>query len=165
MKPLAITEADKDIIAGWFARQEIESIDAFIKKLDTEYEHDYGTICKAMAAVALQAARKMDQQSQGGITGFQAGAVMWDFVQAWMSLEGPLRLVQYNDMLYPQSAYKFEKTISADCWADLQAEAKKRVAEYHQQGTDAHCHPNVLVHWYSIINGVVPFGYTVKEDE
>ena len=100
-------ETAKNIIDSWFA-EPATSIDEFIKKLNDQYEHDYGTVCHAMAAVAVQAAKAFNDSEQGGITGFQAGAVMWEFIKRFMHLEGPMRLVQYNDMLYPQY---FEKLL------------------------------------------------------
>lgn len=27
-----------------------------------------------------------------------------------------------------------------------------------------HAHPAVIAHWKSIVNGIIPFGYSVKED-
>ncbi len=158
---IQITEANKEAIDSWFA-ENVESIDDFIKKLDTAYEHDYGTICHAMAAVAVQAARKMNQQEQGGITGFQAGAVMWEFVKRFMHLEGPMKLVQYNDMLYPQYFNKFDSVISTDVWKSLQTKAMENLIK---MGNHEHTHPDVIAHWKSIVDGVVPFGYVVQPEE
>ena len=121
--------------------------------MNSEYEHDYGTICHALSAVAVQAARVMDRQSQGGITGF----VMWEFIRNWMHIEGAASLVQYEHMLYPQYAGKFDKTISADIFKWLQEEAVKRLAD------SEYMHPNVVAHMESIVGGVVPFGYTIKD--
>ena len=36
---------------------------------------DYGTVCHAIALSAVA------RTAQGGITGFQAGAVMWEFIK------------------------------------------------------------------------------------
>ena len=156
-----ITEENKELIQSWYT-QEVESLDEFIKKLDTEYEHDYGSICHAIAAVAVQAARKMDRQpNNGGITGFQAGCIMWEFIKNWMHLEGPMRLVQYNDMLYPQYFDKFDTVLSPDIWKTLQAKAMEQLIK---SGNGEMAHPNVVAHWKSIVEGVVPFGYVVQSD-
>jgi hypothetical protein len=164
-KAVSITEKDIEIIASWFteARDGNTSVDEFIKKLNDNYEHDYGTICKAVAAAAVKAAWAMNAQPQGGITGFQSGAVMWEFIQHWMSLEGqPLKLIHYNHMLYPQYDYKFDKVIDKSTWEWLQKKAK----EYQLSAIESEA-PNssVAQHWQSIIDGVVPFGYSVKKEE
>ncbi len=154
-------ETAKDIIDSWFA-EPITSVDEFIKKLNDQYEHDYGTVCHAMAAVAVQAAKAFNDSEQGGITGFQAGAVMWEFIKRFMHLEGPMRLVQYNDMLYPQYFEKFDTTISEDIWKGLQAKAMENLIK---SGNNESTHPNVINHWKSIVEGVVPFGYVVKKED
>ena len=152
-----ITEQDKDIIKGWYT-EDVTSIDEFIKKLDTEFSHDYGTICHAVAASAVQAAKMMDRQWQGGITGFQASCIMWEMMKNWMHYEGPMRLIQFEHMLYPQHYDRFALVIDSGTWKYLQEEAKKKLAK------DDYAHPDVKEHWQNIVNGIVPFGYTVKED-
>ncbi len=154
-------ETAKDVIKSWKADLP-ESIDAFIQELHSKYEHDYGTVCHAMAAVAVQAARKFNDGPQGGITGFQAGAVMWEFIKEFMHLEGPMKLVQYNDMLYPQYFSKFDQTISSDIWKNLQAKAMENLIK---AGNNQSTHPNVIAHWKSIVEGIVPFGYVVANEE
>jgi len=119
--------------------------------------HDYGTVCVAIGALAAAAARAADREPNGGITGFQAGAVFWEFVRAWDVFgDGPKRMTQYANMLYPQYAHDFERTISADTWAWLQEHAAKRLAE-----TNGQAHPDVVAHWKQIVAGSVPFGYAV----
>jgi hypothetical protein len=157
----AVTEQDKDLIQNWY-NEEVESIDAFIDKLNTAYEHDYGTICHALAAVAVQAAKKMNRQDSGGITGFQAGAVMWEFVRNWMHLEGPMKLVDYNNMLYPQYFSSFDTVINEDIWKYLQTKAQENL-DKHLDSTSVSA--DVLRHWNSIVAGVVPFGYVVQKGE
>lgn len=153
-----IDETDKEIIRQWFT-EDVSSVDEFINKLATEYEHDYGTIVHAMAAVAIRAMLKLDETPQGGITGFQAGAIMWKFIRNWMHYEGPMKLMRYENMLYPQYAESFATTIDAATWEYLQDTAKKKLAE------DGHVHPNVRAHWISIVEGRVPFGYTLVVED
>jgi hypothetical protein len=151
----AITEKDRDIIQAWYS-EEVTDINAFIEKLNKDYDHDYGTICHAIAATAVQAGKLMNKQEQGGITGFQAGAVMWEFMRNWMHLEGPMRLMSYNKMLYPQYFGDFDTVIEEDVWKYLQSEAKKNFETVENAGEQ------VKAHWKSIVDGIVPFGYVVK---
>jgi len=160
----AITEADKDIIDSWYKMPEgdVECIDTFIKHLNDDYQHDYGTICHAVAAAAIRAAWAMNAKPQGGITGFQASAVMWEFIRNWTGDKGPMQLIKLDDMLFPQMEYKFAKTISTDTWNYLKYEAQKHINEVAATGNEVH--PSVWLHWQSIVNGIVPFGYTVSDD-
>jgi len=82
---------------------------------------------------------------------------MWEFLRHFNHIEGPARLVQYDDMLYPQYDRKFT-AITADTWKWLQEQAAKRISE---RGDD-NVHPNVLAHWKRIAAGKVPFGMAVE---
>lgn len=145
---------------SWYARAKDMSLDAlpaFMQEL-AEHKHDYNTICYAVAAAALAAAWAMNRAPTGGITGFQGGAVMWEFITQWQCLKNkPLKLVDYSDMLYPQYRDKFSKSISHATWDYLQAEAK-RLAEDGE-----YAHSDVAAHWRSIAGGQVPFGYSVRD--
>ncbi len=102
----------------------LEKLPAFITKLVEEYEHDYGTICHAIASGAIATANAIQRSPSGGISGFQAGCVMWEMIKQWGVFgDGPLRMVDFSDMLYPQYAYKF-KSITRHVWETLQAKAK-----------------------------------------
>lgn len=151
-----ITEEMK-IHEEWYtSEQTLETLPSFLKHLTEDYHHDYGTICHAIAAGAVATARSM--ADWGGITGFQAGCVMWEFIQKWMSYETPMKLVKYENMLYPQYAHDFSKQISSETWEWLQEQAKKKLYNADEE----YLHPAVKAHWQSIIDGIVPFGYEVK---
>jgi len=147
----------------WLAQarsQTAESLPEFIRHLSLDYEHDYGTIVYAVAAVALAAARVVDHCPSGGITGFQAGCVMWTFIREWLHLKGPIRLVEYNKMLYPQYEHDFDKILPRDIFEYLQAEATKELKELpDRRPTDS----EVVKHWKKIAAGEVPFGYRLEE--
>ena len=158
----AITEKDKDVIESWVKETDkvtLDNLPAFLRHLTADYQHDYGTICHAVAISAVAAAKAVNRTDAGGITGFQAGAVFWEFYKRWLMEDGPARLLKYNDMLYPQYAGNFAKTISPDTWAWLQEQAKKNLGN-----KQAGAHGKVMAHWQSIADGKVPFGFKVKED-
>ena len=70
----------------WFElarKQTLETLPGFINYVMNDYMHDYGTICHAVAACALASAWAANDSPNGGITGFQANFVMWDFVKQW----------------------------------------------------------------------------------
>lgn len=151
----------------WFEeakKQTIETLPNFINHIMNNYEHDYGTICHALSACALGAVYAANHHEQGGITGFQAGFVMWDFIREWMYSRNKtgLRIVDYDDMLYPQYEEKFDKVISKRTFEGIQKVAQERLDELKNGNT---AHPYVIKHWKSIVSGNVPFGYRIKEDE
>lgn len=125
----------------------------FHDKLMNGYHHDYGTICHAIAAISVAAACLSNRDKvNGGITGFQAGAIMWEWLHGWGT--GPKnigRMLDYEDMLYPQYASKFIQ-ISRRNWAFLQKKAAENLVE------SPTANPAVIRHWQSIVDGTVPFG-------
>jgi len=152
-----------DIKAAWFKQakkiKKQEELQTFTDHLLNDYNHDYGTIVHAVAAIALGAGSM--GASIAGISGFQASFVMWDFIKQWQYSQNKsgLKILDYDDMLYPQYDRRFANTISKYTWDQLQKEAKDNLLNRE------HAHPDVIAHWQSIINGEVPFGYKVKEEE
>lgn len=164
-----ITE-EQHLEKEWFKEaheQTIKTLPKFIQHIMNDYEHDYGTICHAVSACALAAAWAAIHHPQGGITGFQAGFVMWDFIKEWMysNNKTALRLVDYDNMLYPQYEEQFDKVISKETFEGIRKEAKNRLDEYYDTlENERYVHPDVVKHWRSIVAGNVPFGYKIKED-
>ena len=155
---MKITE-EMGIHKEWFEeakKQTLETLPEFLRKLTEDYEHDYGTIVHAISAGSIATAWAMNGSKQGGITGFQAQFVMWDFIRNWQNKEGPMKLIEYDDMLYPQYRDRFEKEISEETHKRLIEKAKEKIIE----SPDAH--PGVIKHWKNIVIGIVPFGYTVR---
>lgn len=74
-----------------------------------------------------------------------------------------LKITDYDDMLYPQYENKFEKTIPRDIFESLQKAAKEKL-EKDVRPSYPTTHPLVVEHWQSIVDGKVPFGYTIEED-
>lgn len=155
---MKITEEMK-VHEEWYkSKQTLDTLPSFLKHLTEDYQHDYGTICHAIAAGAVQAARAIDHSPVGGITGFQASCIMWAFAQEWMGYKTPMKLIKYENMLYPQYEQSFSKQISSDTWKWLQEEAARKLEEDQD-----YLSPNVKAHWQSIVNGIVPFGYEVSD--
>lgn len=143
-------------------RKNIKTFDdltTFLKYVEENGDKGYGAAPRAMAQAALAVAWYL--ANKFGITSFQAGFVMWDFVRGWSYRNNKtgLRIVDYDNMLYPQYEDKFQKTITPTVWESLQKEAKERL-----ENDTEYTHPKVIEHWKSIANGVVPFGYEVKEE-
>lgn len=151
----------------WFEdakKQTIETLPDFMNHVLNDYDHDYGTIVHAVSACAIASAYAANHSENGGITCFQAGCVMWDFIKQWMFSDNKcgLRIIDYDDMLYPQYNNKFcKKTIPSYAWKSLQKRANEFLEETNNGEVAA---DEVIKHWQSIVDGKVPFGYTVEED-
>ena len=141
-------------------RKNIDSFDDlvnFLRYVKDNCNYGYGEAPRAMAQASLAVAWYL--ANEFGITGFQAGCVMWDFIRDWLypSNECGMRLIDFDNMLYPQYEDKFQKTINHETFEALQEKAKKLLAD--REAT----HPEVIKHWKSIAAGKVPFGYVIKE--
>ena len=165
----------------WFeeaSKQTFETLPEFVDRIMNGYHHDYGTVCHAISACAIAAAYAANHSpgARGGITGFQSCFIMWDFVRQWSfpTNKCGMKIVNYDNMLYPQYADKFEEyQISKGVWESLQKTAKEKMdesdkakADYEAGLTeyDESACSEVYRHWKSIVDGKVPFGYVVKED-
>lgn len=160
---MQITEEVK-LQDGWYAEAKqvtMDNLTQFINHLLKDYEHNYGTICHALAAGALAAIHAMDNSPQGGITGFQAGAIMWEFIRHWNyeSNKTSLKIVDYDNLLYPQYAHKFDGSIDPSVWESVKMQAYENLHKAND-----YTHPNVLKHWQNIVDGKVPFGLKIKEE-
>lgn len=165
MGKIYISESDPDWKETWEKWKDnaksistIDEFDEFYDHLMNDYHHDYGTVCRAIGELAVAAASL--GANQQGITGFQAGFIMFEFMYAWKFRNNKtgLKILNYDDMLFPQYQHKYEKTITLQVWESLQREAKKNL-----DNDLARTSPNVIKHWQSIVDGKVPFGYTVEE--
>ena len=162
MEKKEITE-DMGLQNEWYERAKSmkpEDFSEFFREMTEDYINDYGTVCHAMAAVGLAAmfALNNSEGSRGGITGFQAGCVMWQIIRHmnYESNKCGLRLLDMDELLYPQYEHKFT-AISKDTWDAIKKEAQNRLLE---RGT---AHPDVVTHWESIVNGKVPFGLRIED--
>ena len=163
-KPQKISE-EEGIHKAWYDEAHgitVATLPKFINHLLTDYEHDYGTICHAIAAGSIATAYAMNKdEKQGGITGFQAGAIMWKFIQQWnypVNKTG-LRIIDYDNLLYPQYADKFQNILTPN-----QAEIIKNEAAVLLRENREYAHPDVLRHWERLAQGELPFGFIVRED-
>lgn len=168
--------------------EDFDKLVEFLKDVRDNYNYDYGTAPRAIAQASVATAWYLS--SVFGITGFQAGFVMWDFIRDWQYRDNEcgLKIVDYDLMLYPQYEHKFtEKTIGKWQWEALQKKAQKELDKIQEtvetynrsqakgmekfinkEGRDwvdtDFCNVRVLNHWKSIVNGIVPFGFKVEED-
>lgn len=140
--------------------QTLETLPQFINHLMNDYEHNYGTSIKATMTAMIATFNACDKSEQGGFTGFQVGFIPWLMMnEFWGESEVGRKVIDFEHMLYPQYADKFEKTMSSKIWNKLQEIAKERMKEPVEN-----FHPDVREHIAKIAAGQVPFGYTVKDE-
>jgi len=229
MEKQQITE-EMNLQEQWYkdAREQfIDELPGFINHLLNDYNHDYGTICHALSAGAIATITAMNKSPQGGITGFQAGAIMWEFIRHWnyAGNKTGLSILDYDNFLYPQYEYRYQKTIRPDIWKAIQEQArialekadgdyteylakrdvyKSDLADFIKKYPDYLERPEyyeklgcgtgvqwdeyrkkvesgfefapslpylhvgldspVYKHWQSIVDGNIPFGYSISDD-
>ena len=141
-------------------REDIKSFDdlvAFLQRIKNNCNIDYGAAPRSIAQAALATAWYLADDF--GITGFQASYVMWDFIKDWRyrNNECGMKIVNYDEMLYPQNYYNFEKAISKNAFIALQKKALKKLKE------EDYALSSEIEHWKSIVDGNVPFGYILTD--
>ena len=143
---------------------ELDDIPAFVTKAMCGYEHDYDSVVKAFVACLCACAWAINQQA--GLTGFQAGFIPLLFMQKWNGVGDDigLRVIDYDNMLYPQYADYFDKTVSRDIYNSLVDKARQNLKDLESEEKSCSVHPNVVAHWQSIAAGELPFGYSIKSD-
>lgn len=134
-----------------------EDLDNLLNEI-TIKDHDYDSIVRACWAAMLGAFNYVNRSPVGGISGFQARFIGCAAIMEFMGIkkDSPVRIVQYDNMLYPQYHEHFDKIISQETWKYLQEEARKNLEE------NTSANPRVIQHWQSVVNGKVPFGYEIR---
>lgn len=165
---ITVTEEDKTHEEWYKTADDVvktpEELAVFVKGLMEDYNHDYGTMVHAMCAAMQATFKVMNEGSQGGITGFQAGFIAHWAVKKFMSIEPPYRITDFNNMLFPQYGYEFQ-TIPKEAWDVIQKKAAANIAHNDAvKDDDIKASKKVVEHWESILDGKVPFGFGIRED-
>lgn len=127
-----------------------------------KYLHTYDSYCYAVAACCIATMISYGFE----LSGYQASIVPLIFLLTsnYRNSEAGIVVRNWDDMLYPQCAHKFEKTMPKHVFDDLQKTAKTRLKEA-LLNDNIPLHTDVLKHWANIICGEVPFGYTIDESD
>lgn len=163
MSKTPITEED-NLQEEWYkiaeSTTDLSQLVTFIGHLMDDYEHDYGTYVHAVAASALATVYATGKE----LSGFQAGCVMWQIIRKMLYANNKtgLKLIDYDEFLFPQYKHHFDKYISEETWSRIQEEAANKLAEAAKN--TSYVSPKVIDHWVSIIEGNVPFGYSVEKE-
>lgn len=157
------SEEYKAIKSEWFAKaKQITSADELQKFADhlfEDYEHDYGT--SLMAVSALVTAAAWYGTNVMGLTALQATFIKWNFMAnfEFQNNKCGLKLMDFDNMLYPWFDYKFDNVIPEERFKKLQEQAKLKMDSTDKDSVNE----EVWNHWESIVNGQVPFGWRLEE--
>lgn len=134
-----------------------EEIIEFNEEILNNYPHDYESICHAIAASTLTHLHNCLYRC--GATGAQANYTTWQIIRQMFNIESGAKLINYDDMIYPQYDIEFEddRELPKEVFEKLQEMAKRSLDEHGRM--DA----TVRKHMESIVDGKVPFGYFLGE--
>lgn len=158
MEKKKITEEDH-LEVEWLKeakKQTLETLPSFFNHLMDDYVHDYGTIVKAISAAMIGTFYTLNKQEI--LTGFQVGFIPWIIIDEFRGKsEVGRKIIDFDDMVFPQYEYEFRNTISKGTFKKLQERASRFIEERDM-------HPDVKKHMESIVAGKIPFGYKLKND-
>ena len=147
-------------INAWYERagqcRTREDVEKLEQELINGYSHDYSS--SAEAAVACILAEAWHMSSELGLTGFQAGCIGLRFLSRWSYSTNRLglRIVDFDNLLWPQYSEYFRKRITDAEWERLKQEASKLLSDTPNAAQ------NVKNHWQRLADGYIPFGYELK---
>jgi hypothetical protein len=167
-RPKLDEAADMQVINQWFERAHRVTSMAQAGDLALDflrsYEHGLDTLPHVVALAAVAAATVIANSAEGKALGVDKSVqahnlATWVFIEEFGGFDdGPRRMLQYRQMLYPTNQKRFEKTIDRSTRDWLIAQAKETL----ESGRDLH--PAVQQHLGPIALGIMPWGYTVEEE-
>lgn len=136
-----------------------DDIKALADEITEKFNYDYGVAPRCVGAFLTVCANYFC--SVMGMTGFQAGFVMWDFILGFNYPHNKcgMRILDFDKLLYPQYLHMF-KEVPEDTWKLVVEEAKK---ELDQKDQLVSC--TVVQHWKDIANGKIPDGIVITKEE
>lgn len=136
-----------------------EELAELAKEICEKFNFDYGVVPRSIGAFLVVAANYFCHEM--GVTGFQAGFIMYDFIRGFMYPHNKcgIRVVDYDELLYPQYIEK-HTTIPESVWNNIMREAKTKLDE-----DKVYCHPCVVQYWQDVSKGIVPKEIRIKKDD
>ena len=157
-KPMNEFEAREYIKQKGIQANSLEDLFELIKEVKENFNYDYGVAPRTIGEICARLANYLSNEM--GLTGFQAGFVMWTFIESYMYPNNKcgMKILDYDDMLYPQYEDKFKGSIIPKyTWGNIQKQAKEKIEKDSNFAS-----PSVIRHWESISNGNVPFNCIIE---
>lgn len=154
-----------ELYAEWMSKARLVTRDTlmtFINAIMDGYEHSYESYVYACTACTVATTHACGED----LSGFQAGMIakMYPLYFFYVDNRSGISLHNYDLMLYPQYEYLFQKKISPKTWAALQNLAEENYKKATED-ENFNVSSKVLAHWKSIIDGKIPFGYVLWDEE
>lgn len=160
---------DAELITSWFDRAQrmrsaVELAD-FVSDLADRPDHSMESIVHAAAAAAVAASAVVltsaSAEKLGAYQSVTAHNLMaWRYIEEFGGFdEGPKRMLQYQQMLYPRFADKFGKKIDRATMDWLVVKAK----EILESGRSLHS--SVRFHLEGLACGIPPFEFEIEEPD
>ena len=147
-----------------------KDLDELLSEVIESKDLCYGKIVYAICGCMKATMNYINNSEIGGITGFQAGFIGWEMIKEYtvVSSNTALKLINYDDMLFPQKKELFDKVIEKDIWAKSRGVGIKCYQELIDKHFIIEFSSNVIVikHWF--INNYVRrdrHSVTVYDDE
>ena len=154
---------DRQVAEAWEVEAKAQTLDTLPAFLKKQYKnpHNYKTIAHAMVCGMYAAMQALDKTPRGGITGFQAGYVWWG-LRKYLThqTDGPAKVLDFGLMLNPRRSDTFAPTLHTRTWEWLRQEAREKLLRHGDV-----MEPGVRTHLEAIVNGQVPFGWSVNAKE
>jgi hypothetical protein len=123
----------------------MKDLDRVINAL-VDRQHEYGT-CPYAMSIAAEAAYHFVAGALG-VTGFQASFADLDFIRRVRGLKSGFRILNYDDLLYPQYHTPEHFPSLHDLMADAEIRGiLKERAEKELATAGENAHPDVVRHW------------------
>lgn len=141
-----------------FKGEELKEFAQLIHQIKNFPYHSYNTIVDGIV-VAMMATLKY---CGDGITGFQAECIAYEILRRIESIDGPYRVVKFENLLYPQFVDRFPvKQLTPQVTSWLRDNAK----ELLEKTSTPNPHPDVKEHWELLAAGNLPKGFVEAPDE
>lgn len=134
----------------------VKNINDFCSFLEDIEHSNYDFSFSVYAALAIMRSAHNLIAKKFPLTISQASWIGVELLKYFGSIQGPIKILEWKNMLYPQYEEKFDKIITKDIFQILRFYAKNELEK--EQGL-----PHIREHWKSIVAGKVPFGYEIKE--
>jgi hypothetical protein len=144
----------------------LKMLPKFISMLMNDYEHDYETKVNAVVCGMMATMKAMTvNHYRGHLSGYQQCCIMWDLIEKieFRDNKVGLRLINYDNLLYPGREESFKMKISIGMHKRLKKRAAELLKDALAINNSPPVHQVIKDHWIDIISGKIPYGITVDK--
>lgn len=139
--------------------QNVNEFHPFIAYIRDFRYHNYGTMIEGVVTAMMATFKHVSR----GLTGYQAGCIAGEVARRIEGIRGPFKFLRYEFLLLPHNDDFFKKQIEPETQEWLIEEAKRMIKECNPENKDPTA-TKLRDHLQKIIDGSLPFGYSVMEN-